>query len=61
MDEWFFNIDTGKTNFKISDSEAVDLDGNFYTRVSDNAVMNLDTGSIDFIDSWPGSSSFFDD
>ena len=49
MGNFFYNLFNGKTGYTISDSMAVDEDGDLLMRLSDHTVM--DTGEIVFLSS----------
>lgn len=44
MGNFFYNLFNGKTGYTISDSMAVDEDGDLLMRLSDHTVMDMDTG-----------------
>ena len=43
MGNFFYNLFNGKTGYTISDSMAVDEDGDLLMRLSDHTVMDMDT------------------
>lgn len=49
MGNFFYNLFNGKTGYTISDSMAVDEDGDLLMRLSAHTVM--DTGEIGFLSS----------
>ncbi len=51
MGNFFYNLFNGKTGYTISDSMAVDEDGDLLMRLSDHTVMDMDTGEIGFLSS----------
>ena len=42
MGNFFYNLFNGKTGYTISDSMAVDEDGDLLMRLSDHTVMDMD-------------------
>ena len=46
MGSFFYNLFNGKTGYTISDSMAMDEDGDLLMRLSDHTVMDMDTGEI---------------
>ena len=48
---FFYDLFNGKTGYTISDSMAVDEDGDLLMRLSDHTVMDMDTGEIGFLSS----------
>ena len=48
----FFDYDDGDFAMSISDSMAIDSDGNLMMRTGDHMAMDMDTGDIHMISSW---------
>lgn len=51
MGNFFYDLFNGKTGYTISDSMAVDEDGDLLMRLSDHTAMDMDTGEIGFLSS----------
>ena len=51
MGNFFYDVFNGKKGYTISDSMAVDEDGDLLMRLSDHTVMDMDTGEIGFLSS----------
>ncbi len=49
----FFDYDDGDFAVSISDSMARNSDGNLMMRMGDHMAMDMDTGDIHTISSWP--------
>lgn len=52
MSKHLFDYDDGDFAHTISDSMAMDFDGNMMVRMGDNMAMDLDSGDIHIISSW---------
>lgn len=52
MIKHFFDYENGNFVASISDNMAIDSDGNFMMRMTENTVMDMDTGDIHFISGW---------
>lgn len=48
-----FDYEDGEFLHIVSGHMAVDFDGNPMIRLSDNTVMDMDSGDIHMISSWP--------
>lgn len=48
-----FDYEDGDFIHTVSDSMAMDFDGNLMMKLSDNMVMDTDSGDIHMISSWP--------
>ena len=53
MSKRFFDYDDGDFAYTVSDILAIDSDGNMLMRMGDNMAMDMDSGDIHFISSWP--------
>ena len=53
MSKHFFDYNDGDYAHSISDTMAIDSDGNMMMRMGDNMAMDMDTGDLHFISSWP--------
>lgn len=53
MGKIFFDYDDGEFGFSISDHMGTDFAGNMMMRMSDNMAMDMDSGDIHMISSWP--------
>ena len=53
MGDSFFDMDSDKFAFTVSDNMAMNTDGDFLMRTSDCSAMDLNTGEIHIISSWP--------
>lgn len=53
MSKNFFDYDDGDYAHSISDNMSTDSDGNMMMRMGDNMAMDMDTGDLHFISSWP--------
>lgn len=49
----FFDYDDVDFAMSISDSMAMDSDGSIMMRMGDHMAMDMDTGDIHMISSWP--------
>ena len=49
----FFDYDDVDFAMSISDSMAMDSDGDLVMRMGDHMAMDMDTGDIHMISSWP--------
>lgn len=52
MSKYIFDYDDGDFAMSISDSMAMDSDGNPMMRMGDHMAMDMDTGDIHMISSW---------
>lgn len=52
MSKSFFDFDDDDFGMSISGNMAVDSEGNFMMRMSNNTAMDMDTGDIHFISGW---------
>ena len=52
MNDPIFDIDSFDPLFPISDDMAVDSNGHFKVRFSENMAMDMDTGEMHFITPW---------
>ena len=52
MSKHFFDYDDGDFAMSISDSMAMDSEGNLMMRMGDHIAMDMDTGDIHMISSW---------
>lgn len=52
MSKYIFDYDDGDFATSISDSMAMDFDGNLMMRMGDHMAMDMDTGDIHMISSW---------
>lgn len=52
MSKSFFDYDDGDFLFAVSDNMAMDSAGDLMVRMSDNTVLDLNSGDIHFISSW---------
>ncbi len=55
---FFLDLFNGKTGFSVSDSLAIDNDGNFLMKISDTMAMDMDSGKLHILSS---SGSVFDE
>ena len=53
MSRHFFDYDDGDYAESISDSMAMDSEGDLMMRMGDHMAMDMDTGDIHLISSWP--------
>lgn len=53
MSKYIFDYDDGDFAMSISDSMAMDSEGNLMMRMGDHIAMDMDTGDIHMISSWP--------
>ena len=53
MGKHFFDYDDGNFAHTISDNMTIDSDGDLLMRMGDNMAMDMDTGDIHMISSWP--------
>ena len=53
MGKHFFDFEEGDFAFSISDNMARDSDGDLMMRMGNNMAMDMDTGDIHMISSWP--------
>ena len=53
MGKHFFDFEDGDFAFSISDIMAMDSDGDLMMRMGNNMAMDMDTGDIHMISSWP--------
>lgn len=53
MSKHFFDYDDGDYVHTISDNITIDSEGNMMMRMGDNMAMDMDTGDLHFISSWP--------
>ena len=53
MGKHFFDFEDGDFAFSISDNMAMDSDCDLMMRMGNNMVMDMDTGDIHMISSWP--------
>lgn len=53
MGKHFFDFEDGDFAFSISDNMAMDSDGVLMMRMGNNMAMDMDTGDIHMISSWP--------
>ena len=56
--DFFLDLFNGKTGFSVSDNLAMDEDGHLLMKMSDNMVMDMDTGDLHMLSS---SESIFDE
>ena len=52
MSKPIFNMDDGDYIFSTSGNMGFDSDGNMMMRMSDNIVMDMDSGELHFVSSW---------
>ena len=52
MSKLFFDIDDNDFIFPTSDTTGIDSDGNMMMRISDNTMMDMDSGELHFISFW---------
>ena len=52
MSKYIFDYDDGDFAMSISDSMAMDSEGNLMMRMGDHIAMDMDTGDIHMISSW---------
>ena len=53
MGKHFFVFVAGDFAFTVSDNMAWDSDGNMMMRMGDNMAMDMDSGDIHLVSSWP--------
>ena len=53
MSKQFFDYDNGNFVNTISGNMAIDSNGDLLMRLGDNMAMDMDTGDIHMISSWP--------
>lgn len=53
MGKHFFDFEERDFAFSISDNMAIDSDGDLMMRMGNNMAMDMDTGDIHMISSWP--------
>ena len=53
MGKHFFDYDDGNFAHTISDNMTIDSGGDLLMRMGDNMAMDMDTGDIHMISSWP--------
>lgn len=52
MAKLFFDIDDNDFIFPTSDTTGIDSDGNMMMHISDNTMMDMDSGELHFVSSW---------
>jgi hypothetical protein len=52
MAKLFFDMDDNDFIFSTSNTTGIDSDGNMMMRMSDNTMMDMDSGEIHFVSSW---------
>ena len=55
MGKHFFDFEDRDFAFSISDNMAIDSDGDLMMRMGNNMAMDMDTGDIHMISSWPNN------
>ena len=58
MSDPVFDVDNWEPMFKISKDMAVDDKGDFFMRMGDNTVMDMDSGEIRFTTPWDSDDGF---
>ena len=53
MSTRFFDYEDGEFAMSISDHMAIDSNGDLMMRMGDNMAMDMDTGDIHLVSSWP--------
>ncbi len=53
MSKQFFDYESGSFAHSTSENMAVDYDGNFLMRMSDSMAMDMETGDMHMVSSWP--------
>ena len=53
MGKHFFDFEDSDFAHSISDNMAIDSEGDLLMRMGDNMAMDMDTGDIHMISSWP--------
>lgn len=53
MGKHIFNVEDGDFAFTVSGNMAMDSDGNMMMRMGDSMAMNMDSGDIHLVFSWP--------
>ena len=53
MSKRFFDYEDGDFATSISDNMAIDSNGDLMMRMGDNMAMDMDTGDIHLVSSWP--------
>ncbi len=61
MSDPIFDFDSFDPMFPISDNMAVDMNGHFKMRFSDNMAMDMDTGKMHFTTNWSQPDADDDD
>ena len=57
MSKHFFDYNDGAFAISISDNMAIDSDGDLMMRMGDNMAMDMVTGDIHIISSWPDGNN----
>ena len=52
MSKHFFDYEEGSFAHPISDTMAIDSDGDLLIRMGDNMAMDMDSGELHFITGW---------
>ena len=52
MSKHFFDYDDGDFAYTVSDSMAIDSNGDMMMRMGNNMAMDMDSGEFHFISSW---------
>lgn len=53
----FFDMEDGDFCHSISDNMGIDSDGNLLMRMSDNLIMDMDSGELHIVSSWENDDS----
>ena len=53
MSKRFFDYEDSDFAMSISDNMAIDSNGDLMMRMGNNMAMDMDTGDIHFVSSWP--------
>ena len=53
MSKRFFDYEDSNFAMSISDNMAIDSNGDLMMRMGDNMAMDMDTGDIHLVSSWP--------
>lgn len=57
MSKHFFDYDDDDFAISISENMAIDSDGDLMIRMGHNMAMDIDTGDIHVISSWPNDDN----
>ena len=61
MSKHFFDYDDGDFGYSISDDMAINSNGDLMIKIDDNMALDLDSGDLHFISSWPETENIFEE